>query len=187
MNEKIIFAGFGGQGIMLAGRILAQAAYLEGNRVTWMPSYGAEVRGGTAHSMVVISGEEIASPVVREPTSCIIMNNPSLKKFEGKIALGGLMILNSSLVTSNVTRDDINVVKLALTQIATDLGSVKVANMVALGAYATIKKSVSLKRLIDALKCILPVHHHNLLPLNEKALREGAKRVKSRGKLYGTR
>ncbi len=187
MNEKIIFAGFGGQGIMLVGRLLAQAACMERKQVTWMPSYGAEVRGGTAHSMVIISGEEIASPVVREPTSCIIMNNPSLKKFEGRITPGGLMILNSSLVTSDVTRDDINVVKLGVTQIATDLGSVKIANMVALGAYATIKKNVSLKKLIDALKYILPVHHHNLLSLNEKALREGAKRVKGKGKLYGTR
>lgn len=163
---------------MLAGKLLAQAACLEGKQVTWMPSYGAEVRGGTAHSMVVISDKEISSPVVSKSTSCIIMNNPSLRKFEGKIVHGGLMILNSSLAKSDVRRGDINIVRLALTQIATDLGNVKVANMVALGAYVAIKKTVPLKKLIEALKSVLPVHHHRLLPLNEKALREGARKAK---------
>lgn len=180
MNEKIIFAGFGGQGIMLMGRLLAQAAMSEGKQVTWMPSYGAEVRGGTAHSMVVISDKQIASPVVSQPTSCIVMNNPSLIKFERRIVPKGLMILNSSLVRSKPKRKDIKIVRLEVTRIATDLGNVKVANMVALGAYAAIKKTVSLKKLIEALKSILPLHHHNLLPLNEKALRQGAKRVKPR-------
>lgn len=177
MQEKIIFAGFGGQGIMLMGRLLAQAACLEGKQVTWMPSYGAEVRGGTAHSMVIISDREIASPVISKPTSCIVMNNPSSIKFERKIMPKGLMILNSSLARSKPTRRDINIVKLPLTKIATDLGSVKVGNMVALGAYVAIKKTVPLKQLIDALKSVLPARHHNLLPLNEKALREGAKMV----------
>ena len=163
---------------MLVGKLLAQAACLEGKQVSWMPSYGAEVRGGTAHSMVVISDKEISSPVVSEPSSCIVMNNPSLRKFEGKIAPKGLMILHSSLAKSKPKRDDLKIVELEITQIATDLGNVKVANMVALGAYIAIKKTVSLKRLMDALKSVLPVHHHNLLPLNEKALREGTKNVK---------
>ncbi len=175
MCEKIIFAGFGGQGIMLMGRLLAQAAMSEGKHVTWMPSYGAEVRGGTAHSMVIISAQEISSPVVSRPTSCIVMNNPSLIKFERKIAPRGLMILNSSLARSKPKRKDINIVKLDVTGIAAALGSAKVANMVALGAYAAIRKTVPLKELIGALKVILPERHHNLLPLNEKALREGAK------------
>ncbi len=187
MTEKIIFAGFGGQGIMLMGRLLAQAAMFEEREVSWMPSYGAEVRGGTAHSMVVISNREISSPIVREPSSLIVMNNPSLIKFERKMAPGGLMILNSSLATSRPKRSDINIVKLDITKTAARLGNVKVSNMVALGAYIAIKKTVSLKQLIDALKSVLPSHHHNLLSLNEKALKEGAKIVKNRKGFYGPR
>ncbi len=180
MIEKVIFAGFGGQGIMLMGRLLSQAACLEGKYTTWMPSYGAEVRGGTAHSMVIISDKEISSPVVSEPLSCVVMNEPSLKKFQKKLMPKGVMIINSSLAKSKPNRDDIRVLKLGFSQVATDLGNVKVANMVALGSYVAIKKIVSFKKLIDALKLTLPVHRRDLLSLNEKALNEGRKLIKSK-------
>ena len=108
MHEEIIFAGFGGQGIMLMGKALSYAAMNEGKHVTWMPSYGAEVRGGTAHSMVIISDVEIASPVVREPTICVVMNKPSLQKFEAKVRRRGMLIINKSLIEDGVERDDIH-------------------------------------------------------------------------------
>ena len=134
MKEEIIFAGFGGQGIMLMGKALSYAAMNNGKHVTWMPSYGAEVRGGTAHSMVIISDEIIASPVVKEPSMCIVMNRPSLQKFETKVKKNGFLIVNKSLIDIDAERKDIDILNIPATSMASELGNLKVANMVMLGA-----------------------------------------------------
>jgi len=175
MYKEIVCAGFGGQGIMVMSKLLAQAAMEEMKEITWMPSYGAEVRGGTAHAMVVISDSEIASPSISEPDDCIIMNRPSFLKFEQLVKKGGLIVVNSSLIEENSQRGDIKVVKIPATEKAIELGDVRVANMIALGAYQKITEVVLMEDLIKALEIIIPTHRHNLIPLNKKALQEGAK------------
>ena len=162
MYEEIVFSGFGGQGVLLMGKILAQASMDEGKHVTWLPSYGAEVRGGTAHSMVVISDNEIPSPVVLKPTACLAMNEPSLVKFEPKLKPGGLLVLNSTLTKRKPTRKDIEVLSLPITETADNLGNTKVSNMIALGAYVTKRKIMPLSKLIKSLKEVMPVHRHNM-------------------------
>lgn len=175
MKEEVVFAGFGGQGIMVMGKVLAWAAMRESLKVTWMPSYGAEVRGGTAHSMVVVSDEMIPSPVVTNPSACVVMNRPSLDRFEELVTSGGTLVINSTLIDREVSRTDINVLKIPLTEMATKLGNVRCANMIALGALNARLKMVSMKALVDALKEVIPSSHRGLLPMNEEALREGAK------------
>jgi len=177
VKEEIIFAGFGGQGIMVMGKVLAWAAMREGLQVTWMPSYGAEVRGGTAHSMVVISDEVVPSPVVTNPTACVVMNRPSIDRYEDSLIPSGTLIVNSTLIDRQTARDDINVLTIPVTQMATDLGNARCANMIALGALNAKLKIVSMRALVDALKEVIPPDKHNLLPINEEALKEGAKLV----------
>ncbi|HAZ10749.1 MAG TPA: 2-oxoacid:ferredoxin oxidoreductase subunit gamma [Candidatus Omnitrophica bacterium] len=173
MKEEIIFAGFGGQGIMLMGKAISYAAMSDGKHVTWMPSYGAEVRGGTAHSMVIISDEIIATPIVKEPGICIVMNRPSLQKFETRVKENGLLIVNKSLINIDAERKDIDILNIPATSMASELGNLKVANMVILGALLARKKIASLITLIDALKDIFPASYHNMIPINEKAIRKG--------------
>jgi 2-oxoglutarate ferredoxin oxidoreductase subunit gamma len=175
MREEIVFAGFGGQGIMVMGKVLAWAAMREGLKVTWMPSYGAEVRGGTAHSMVVVSDEMIPSPVVTNPTACVVMNRPSLDRFEESLAAAGTLVINSTLVDRSAARNDVDVLKIPLTEMATKLGNVRCANMIALGALNAKLKIVSMRALIEALKEALPPNRRDLLPMNEEALKEGAR------------
>lgn len=182
MREEIICAGFGGQGIMAMGKLLTQAALLENKQVTWMPSYGAEVRGGTAHSMVIISDEPVASPVILWPDTCLVMNSPSLTKFEVQVKVGGLLIINSSLAKVEPTRLDINILKFPFTDLANELGNVRVANILALGVYLAKKKTILLESVISSLDEIIPstsaVHKVNI-----RALKEGMKLVKSRWKI----
>lgn len=135
MEQSVVIAGFGGQGVILAGKILTQAAMDNGLEVTWLPSYGPEMRGGTANCMVVMSDEAIGSPIVDEPSSVIAMNLPSLNKFEPLVAKGGSIIVNSSLIDRDVKREDISVTKLPLNQLGTQAGSTRSINMVALGGY----------------------------------------------------
>ena len=172
MLIKTIIAGFGGQGVMSMGLSLAQAAMLETKNVTYLPSYGAEVRGGTANCTVVISDDEIASPVASSPEFVIAMNQPSAVRFQNQIQSGGLFFINSSLVESEISRGDINIVSIPANSIAENLGSPRSANMVMLGAF--IKKSglVSLDSVIDALKSILG-SKQKLVAVNEKALKVG--------------
>lgn len=173
MKEEIIFAGFGGQGIMLMGKAISYAAMNNGMHVTWMPSYGAEVRGGTAHSMVVISEEAIASPVVKEPTICVVMNRPSLQKFESRVKQDGVILINKSLIDIQAKRKDIEIFNIPATDMASELGSIRVANMVMLGALLARRDILSLKSLLDALKDVIPGSHHDMIPINEKAIRKG--------------
>jgi 2-oxoglutarate ferredoxin oxidoreductase subunit gamma len=172
MLIKAVFAGFGGQGVMSMGLDLAQAALLEGKNVTYLPSYGAEVRGGTANCTVGISDEEIASPVASSPEFVIAMNQPSAMRFQNQIQSGGVFFINSSLVESEILRGDISVIKVPANSIAENLGSPKSANMVMLGAFARKSGLVSLTSIIEALKFILGTKQ-KLLAVNEKAIRAG--------------
>ena len=170
MREEIIFAGFGGQGIMLMGKALSYAAMNKGKFVTWMPSYGAEVRGGTAHSMVIISDEPIASPIVKEPDICVVMNQPSLQKFEAKVKKDGLLIVNKSLIEIKPKRKDIDILEIPAMDMAIELGNPKIANMVTLGAILAKRNILSVQFLIDALGDVIP---EPMISINEKAVRKG--------------
>ena len=178
MLEKVIIAGFGGQGVMLMGRLLAYAGMLEGKNVAWMPSYGPEMRGGTANCTVIISSEEIASPVVPDPMSIIAMNKPSLDKFEPTVQKDGLILVNSSLVEQKVNRKDVSVVKVPANDIANELGNTRVANMIALGAYIKKSEVVKLETIFKALEKALTGPKQKLIDINKQALKQGAELVK---------
>ncbi len=173
MTHEVIMAGFGGQGIMLIGTLLTYAGKEEGKSVSWLPSYGPEMRGGTANCAVCVSDEEIASPVVVEPTALVVMNGPSFDKFFGSVVPGGSVVVNSSLVSSEDTRDDIKVYRIPANDIARELGSDRVANMVCLGALLGAVDIVNLETIHRMLPVVLSERHHSLIPLNEKALKKG--------------
>ena len=172
MLIKTIFAGFGGQGVLSMGLNLAQAAMLEGREVTYLPSYGAEVRGGTANCTVAISDEEIASPVASSPEFVVVMNLPSLIRFQNQIQSGGILFVNSSLVEPQISRGDIDIVRIPANSVADELGSPKSANMVMLGAFTKKSNIVSLSSVIEALGSILG-NKPKLITINEKALKAG--------------
>ncbi|NLP17590.1 MAG: 2-oxoacid:ferredoxin oxidoreductase subunit gamma [Firmicutes bacterium] len=174
MKQEVIVAGFGGQGVLLLGQVLAYAGMVEGKEVSWLPSYGPEMRGGTANCTVVLSDTEIGSPVVSQPSCVIALNLPSMEKFEPMLKPGGLLIINSSLIEKKAERDDIEVVKVAATEIANELGSGRVANMVALGAFVQQTGAVDFATLEEALKEVLPQRRHDLIPLNLQAIQRGA-------------
>lgn len=170
MIERIIIAGAGGQGIMLLGKVLAQAAMHEGKQVTWFPAYGAEVRGGTAYCMVIISDEEIGSPCVDKADSLMIMNAPSFNKFKNRLKTKGLLILNSSLVKENAPA-----LKYPFTDIAVKLGNIKIANMVALGCYLAKKKIINPKTVLKVIQEMAPADKKGLISINQQALKQGMK------------
>ncbi len=174
MNEKIIIAGAGGQGIMILGMVLAEAALRENKFVTWLPSYGAEVRGGTSHCMIVISDRTIASPYINQADTLIIMNAPSLERFKKRIKERGLLILNSSLAKQDTYKNLITI-KYPFTDIAVKLGNIRVANMVAVGCYIKQKKIVDFKSVLETIKAIAPQDKQALIEINQRALLEGMK------------
>jgi len=178
MLERMIISGFGGQGIMLMGRLLAYAGMLEGKNVAWMPSYGPEMRGGTANCTVLISKEEIGSPIVSHPKTLIAMNQPSLDKFEPNINEDGLIILNDSLIEREVKRKDINIIRIPADEIADKLGNSRAANMVVLGAYAKKSGVVKMETIFKALEKALAGRNQKLIDINKKALKQGAELVK---------
>lgn len=161
MTEKIIIAGAGGQGIMLMGRVLAEASLKDNKHITWLPCYGAEVRGGTAYCMVTISNQPISSPYIDKADSLIIMNEPSFKRFQDRLKHNGLLIINS--------------LKYPFTDIALKLGNIKVANMVALGCYIAQKKIVGENSVLKVIKEIAPPDKRHLIDINKQALKEGIK------------
>ncbi len=178
--EEIIIAGFGGQGIMLTGKLLAQTAMKAGKEVTYMPSYGAEVRGGTANCMVVIAEEKISCPVVGRPDSLIVLNKASLNKFGPRLKNGGLLIMNSSLIDTEPQLDDsIEIIPVLADELAVELGSQKSANMVALGAYLQKRGHLTPDGAAQALPDVLARRYHKTLPVNIEALRRGAEFVKT--------
>jgi 2-oxoglutarate ferredoxin oxidoreductase subunit gamma len=174
MSEQIILAGFGGQGMLLAGQLLAYAGLAENKNVSWLPSYGPEMRGGTANCCVIVSEEEVGSPIVTEADSVIVMNRPSLDKYESYVKKGGLLIINSTLIDKKATRDDIDVVYVPANELAEKAGSVKAANMVVLGTYLQKTSVVKASSVIKALEKIMGEKKAKLIPLNEKALELGA-------------
>ena len=177
MLERIIISGFGGQGVMLMGRLLAYAGMIEGKKVAWMPSYGPEMRGGTANCTVLISTKEIGSPIVSHPKILIAMNQPSLEKFESNVKEDGLIILNDSLINREVKRNDVNVIKIPADEIADKLGNSRAANMVILGAYVKKSGIVKMDTIFQALEKALAGRNKKLLELNKEALKKGAELV----------
>ena len=172
MLIKTVFAGFGGQGVLSMGLNLAQAAMLEGKNVTYLPSYGAEVRGGTANCTVAVSDEEIASPVASSPDFIVAMNQPSLVRFQNQIQSGGVLFINSSLIEAEIPRGDIEIVRVPANSIAEELGSPKSANMVMLGAFTKKSNLVSVSSVIEELESTLK-KKQKLIAINQKALMIG--------------
>ena len=172
MLIKTIFAGFGGQGVLSMGLGLAQAAMVEGKYVTYLPSYGVEVRGGTANCTVAISDEEIASPVASAPEFVVVLNQPSLIRFQNQVQSGGILFFNSSLVKAEVSRGDIDLVGIPASRIAEGLGSPRSANMVMMGAFTKKSNLVSMATLIEGLKGTLK-NKTKLIAVNRKALMAG--------------
>jgi 2-oxoglutarate ferredoxin oxidoreductase subunit gamma len=178
MLIKTVFAGFGGQGVLSMGLNLTQAAMVEGKHVTYLPAYGAEMRGGTANCTVAISDEEIASPVASSPEFVVAMNQPSLIRFQNQIDSGGVVFLNTSLIEAEVLRGDVEVVKVAANKIAEDLGSARSANMVMLGAFTKKSNLVTLDTLIEVVRGLLEGKGARVFEANKKALLTGYELIK---------
>jgi 2-oxoglutarate ferredoxin oxidoreductase subunit gamma len=174
MHTEIILAGFGGQGVMFAGQILSYAAMDAGKQVTWIPSYGPEMRGGTANCTVVIADEEIGSPVVKNPDAALAMNLPSLDKYEPLVRPGGVLVINASMVVCLARRTDITTVSIPCNEIAEQIGNPRLANMVAIGALLACMDVLTLADLETALNNHMPGRHKHLLPKNVEALSKGA-------------
>ncbi|MDD4542037.1 MAG: 2-oxoacid:acceptor oxidoreductase family protein [Eubacteriales bacterium] len=172
--NEIVIAGFGGQGVMSIGTTMAEAAMSEGLNVSWLPSYGPEMRGGTANCNVVISDGEIISPIVLEPTELIAMNLPSLDKFEPAVKPGGLILVNKSIIERKVERDDVRTVYVPSQEIAAELGNMRVANMVMLGAFIEATKLLKFETVVDMLRNIFTGRKAKLVEINEFALQRGA-------------
>lgn len=175
MKEELIISGFGGQGSLLVGKLLTYAAMIDGRHVTFLPSYGAEVRGGTAYCNVIISDEEVASPTIFMADTVIAMNLPSVVRFEPSVVQEGLLFINSSLIEYGPDRQEIRVVRIPATGIADGLGNIKVANMVMVGAYLAKKDILSRERVCEALDHLLPPHRRLLYEINCRAIEEGYK------------
>jgi 2-oxoglutarate ferredoxin oxidoreductase subunit gamma len=173
MQKEIIIAGFGGQGVLFGGQVVAYAAMDAGKEVTWIPSYGPEMRGGTANCTVVIADDEIGSPLVKNPPLAIALNLPSFDKYEETLASGGTLIVNQSMVDRGPRREDINVVFVPCNEIAEEIGNRKLLNMVAVGALLTVLTEITLKDVEKVLQAHLPARHQHLLPKNYEALRRG--------------
>lgn len=174
MQNEVQFAGFGGQGIMLMGQIMAEAAMQQGYEVVWIPSYGPEMRGGTAYCTVVISDRPIGSPIIRNPKHLVAMNRPSLEKFASAVKPGGTIFINSSLISIDAGRDDVDVIRVPIIEIAKALGNIKAANIVALAAFVSRSRVVDFEMLRESVKTKF-ASKEKLIPLNMKALEEGKK------------
>ncbi len=178
MTTKTVFAGFGGQGVLMMGFLLALTAMRQGKNVTYLPSYGAEVRGGTANCTVVVSDEEIASPVASSPDCAVVMNNPSLLKFVNVVRPGGTILLNSTLVHAPVNRPDVTVVSLPVSDLAHELGEDRSANVVMMGALAEAMNIVSITDIKEALAETGLGKKPKVLELNRRALEVGAEKAR---------
>jgi 2-oxoglutarate ferredoxin oxidoreductase subunit gamma len=173
MQKEILIAGFGGQGVLFGGQVVAYAAMEAGKEVTWIPSYGPEMRGGTANCTVVIADDEIGSPLVKNPPLAVALNLPSFDKYEGELAPGGTLIVNQSMVDRGAKREDIIVILVPCNEIAEEIGNKKLMNMVAIGALLTVLPEITLKDVEKALEGHLPERHKRLLPMNFEALKRG--------------
>ena len=173
MHHSIIISGFGGQGALFSGQVLTYAAMDSGFQVTWIPSYGPEMRGGVARCTVIISDEEIGSPIVRNPNVAIVLNNPSMEKFQKELGTGGTLVINSSMVNIPVERHDIRAFEIPGNQIAREIGDVRMANMVLLGAALAVTRIVGLGAVEQALRDHLPERKKQLVEPNINALGRG--------------
>ena len=178
MQSEVMFAGFGGQGILLIGDIFAHAAMKEGREVAWIPSYGPEMRGGTAYCLVVISDRPIGSPIIRNPMHLVAMNRPSLEKFAPVVKPNGIVVVNSSLIPIRADRSDVDELLVPANDIAKDLGTTKVANIVALGAFVARSKIVNFDNLRQCVKGMF-ASKEKLIPINLEALEQGKKVAES--------
>lgn len=173
MTEEIIIAGFGGQGVLSMGKILAYSGIMEEKEVTWFPSYGPEMRGGTANVTVILSDSRISSPVLHEFDTAIILNQQSMDKFEKAVKPGGVLLYDPNGVIHPPTRKDIRIFKVEGTRAAVEMGNPKVFNMIVLGGYLQIKPVINLGNVEKGLQKSLPERYHKLIPLNLEAIRKG--------------
>jgi 2-oxoglutarate ferredoxin oxidoreductase subunit gamma len=178
MKEEIIISGFGGQGVLSMGKILAYSGLMEDKEVTWMPAYGPEQRGGTANVTVIISDDKISSPILSKYDAAIILNQPSLDKFECKLKPGGILIYDSYGIINPPTRKDIKVYRIAAMDAANEMGNPKAFNMIVLGGLLKICPVVTIDNVLKGLKKTLPARHHNLIPMNEEAIKKGMELIK---------
>ena len=178
MKEEIIIAGFGGQGVLSMGKILAYAALVEGKEVTWMPSYGPEQRGGTANVTVIVSDDKISSPILSMYDTAVILNQPSLEKFEQRIKPGGTLIYDGYGIINPPTRKDIHVYRIDAMDEANERKMAKTFNMIVLGGLLKIRPIVSIESVVKALRKTLPERHHHLIPMNEEAIHIGMDIIK---------
>jgi len=178
MNEELIIAGFGGQGVLSMGMTLAYAGMVEDKQVAWIPSYGPEMRGGTANCTVIVSDTKVSSPIISSYDTAIVLNQPSLEKFEPKVKPGGTLIYESNNILNPPTRKDINIYAIPAAVEADEIGNKKAMNMIILGAFLSKKPLVSVKAIMEGLSKVLPERNHNLLPINEKALNRGMSLIK---------
>ena len=177
MKEEIIIAGFGGQGVLSMGKILAYSGIMQDMEVTWMPSYGPEMRGGTANVTVVLSHNRISSPIVNQCDAAIILNQQSLDKFEKTVRPGGILLYDPNGITKAPTRKDITICKIEAAEEAAKMGNAKAFNMIVLGAYLKKRPVVKMENVIAGLKKSLPERHHKLIPMNEQAIQRGMEAV----------
>jgi len=173
MTEEIIIAGFGGQGVLSMGKILAYSGIMQDQEVSWMPSYGPEMRGGTANVTVIVSDERISSPILNFYDTAIILNQQSMDKFESTVKPGGLLLYDPNGITKHPQRKDINIFKIEGARLAAEMGNTKIFNMIVLGAYLKLKPIVKLENVIRGLMKSLPERYHKLIPMNEEALKTG--------------
>jgi len=176
-TDEIIIAGFGGQGVLSMGKILAYSAMIENKETSWMPSYGPEMRGGTANCITIISENKISSPIVSKFDSAIILNQPSMNKFEDHVKKNGFLFYEASTIMNPPTREDIMVYKIAAIEEANKIGQKQISNMIMLGAFLEIKPLVKRETVLLALKKVLPERHHHLIAVNEQALLRGKELV----------
>jgi len=173
MTEEIIIAGFGGQGVLSMGKIMAYSGVMEDMEVSWMPSYGPEMRGGTANVIVILSNERISSPIIRHFDTAILLNQQSLDKFESSIKPGGTLIYDGNGITRHPERKDITVYRTDATEEAAKMKSLKIFNMIVMGGFLKVKPIIKMENVIKGLKKSLPERYHNMIPMNEKALERG--------------
>ena len=177
MLQEIVISGFGGQGVLLMGKILAYAGIMEDKEVSWFPAYGPEQRGGTANVTVIVSGKPISSPIVNTYDIAIVLNQPSFDKFEAKLKPGGILIYDDYSISKKPERTDISVYRINAMEEASKLQNTKVFNMIVLGGLLKISPMVQIDNVMEGLKKSLPERHHRLLPMNEKAILLGMEKI----------
>lgn len=178
MHEEIIISGFGGQGALFAGQLLTYTGMDEGCHVSWIPSYGPEMRGGTAHCTVILSDDDIGSPIIRQPSVCIVMNPPSMDKYDPLVRPDGLLVVNSTLVRARSQRDDITVVYVPANDLAAELGNVKMANVILLGAMLGAREILSIESVKRTMDEHIPQRRKHIIEPNKRALDRGVQYVR---------